>query len=563
MPASQAATVQTYHERTKHRLDRYACGPETLDWDAQPDPFRRFDGAPLTPLPLPANGEPVAWTSLFTPGAIAPHPATLTSIGLLFELSFALSAWKQLGPDRWAQRCNPSSGNLHPTEVYLLACGLGAQAELADGLYHYAPQEHALEQRAALAAPTPPESDRAPPRLLIGFSSIHWREAWKYGERAFRYCQLDMGHAIGALRYAAAVLGWRLQEVALTHDNIAALLGLDRASDFARAEREEPEAVFELLLTPGPARACDPLAWLQGAEWRGQANRLDPRPMYHWPVIEQVAQASRRSTVPPAAPALPMAARRLLPATTARAADLIRSRRSAQRFDRRARLDAERLWPMLDALMPQTDDGHAALPWDARSQPPAVHAVLFAHRIDGLAPGAYLLPRHPSARPALQAALAHLAWLPVPNSPPGVPLQELVQNPALAGTLRTLSCHQAIAADALFVVALLAEFSPRLDAAPWQYRELLREAGLIGQTLYLEAEAAGLRGTGIGCYFDDPVHELLGLSGPAPQTWQVLYHFSVGLPVLDERITHSPPYDRQETMDSHAHVRPPLPEAAP
>ncbi|CAM3354110.1 nitroreductase family protein [Polaromonas hydrogenivorans] len=557
-----AATLLAYHERTKHRLERYAFGPETLDWDAQPDPFRRFAGAPLTPLPLPANDEKVAWSRIFTPGAIAPHPATLRSIGLLFELSFALSAWKQLGPDRWAQRCNPSSGNLHPTEVYLLASGL---AYLDDGLYHYAPREHALEQRAALTPPIPPipQESSAPPRLLVGFSSIHWREAWKYGERAFRYCQLDMGHAIGALRYAAAVLGWRLREVALTHDDIARLLGLDRASDFARAEREEPEAVFELLLTPGNLEGCDPLAWLPGAAWQGQANRLDPRPMYHWPVIEQAAQASRRSVPTPAASGLPMAARRLLPNTQTSAADLIRSRRSAQRFDRRARLDAERLWPMLEALMPQTEDGHAALPWDTGNRLPAVHAVLFAHRIDGLAPGAYLLARHPSALPALQAALAHLAWQQVPNSPPGVPLHELVQNPALAGTLRTLSCHQAIAADALFVVALLAEFTPRIGPAPWQYRELLREAGLIGQSLYLEAEAAGLRGTGIGCYFDDPVHELLGLSGPAPQTWQVLYHFSVGLPMPDERITRFPPYDRQETMDSSAHLRPPTPRAAP
>ncbi|TXT35986.1 MAG: hypothetical protein FD135_4582, partial [Comamonadaceae bacterium] len=32
------ATVQAYHERTKHRLQAYAAGPDTLDWDAQPDP---------------------------------------------------------------------------------------------------------------------------------------------------------------------------------------------------------------------------------------------------------------------------------------------------------------------------------------------------------------------------------------------------------------------------------------------------------------------------------------------------------------------------------------------
>ncbi len=35
-----AAQIHSYHERSKHTLERYARGPETLDWDAQPNPFR-------------------------------------------------------------------------------------------------------------------------------------------------------------------------------------------------------------------------------------------------------------------------------------------------------------------------------------------------------------------------------------------------------------------------------------------------------------------------------------------------------------------------------------------
>ncbi|MDP2023388.1 MAG: nitroreductase family protein, partial [Hydrogenophaga sp.] len=171
-----------------------------------------------------------------------------------------------------------------------------------------------------------------------------------------------------------------------------------------------------------------------------------------------------------------------------------------------------------------------------------VHAVLFAHRVDGLVPGAYLLPRNTTARARLQAALPQLTWQAVEGCPAELPLVELALNPALAGTLRTLSCHQAIGADAVFVIALLAELPSREGDAPWLYRERLREAGLIGQVLYLEAEAAGLRGTGIGCFFDDPVRELLGLGAPGTESWQVLYHFSVGLPVTDARIASTPPY---------------------
>ena len=65
---------------------------------------------------------------------------------------------------------------------------------------------------------------------------------------------------------------------------------------------------------------------------------------------------------------------------------------------------------------------------------------------------------------------------------------------------------------------------------------------MVGQVLYLEAEAAGLRGTGIGCFFDDGVHRLLGLDTAADAPWQDLYHFTVGGPVEDQRLTTEPAY---------------------
>jgi hypothetical protein len=71
------------------------------------------------------------------------------------------------------------------------------------------------------------------------------------------------------------------------------------------------------------------------------------------------------------------------------------------------------------------------------------------------------------------------------------------------------------------------------------YRRLFWEAGLIGQVLNLEAETAGVRATGIGCFFDDPVHQVFGLEGLA---FQSLYHFTVGGAVDDLRPTTLAPY---------------------
>ncbi len=64
----------------------------------------------------------------------------------------------------------------------------------------------------------------------------------------------------------------------------------------------------------------------------------------------------------------------------------------------------------------------------------------------------------------------------------------------------------------------------------WWYSALFWEAGLLGHVLYLEAEAAGVRGTGIGRYFDDAFHRVLGLDGDRVQS---LYHLTVGGPVDD------------------------------
>jgi hypothetical protein len=140
-------------------------------------------------------------------------------------------------------------------------------------------------------------------------------------------------------------------------------------------------------------------------------------------------------------------------------------------------------------------------------------------------------------------------WEPV-NPNPGTREPENLENPENlfllvpidAGAMANrLSCDQEIAEDGFFSLSMLARFdAPLRERGECFYRRLFWECGLIGQVLYLEAEAAGARATGIGCYYDDPVHDLLGLSGHA---WQSLYHFSMGLPVEDTRLTTEPAYD--------------------
>jgi SagB-type dehydrogenase family enzyme len=545
LPYTSQDIVRAYHARTKHRFEAYAEGPGQLDWDAQPAAFRHYPGAPVLELPLAADSFERCYGELEKrpKNEIVPD---LDSLGALLELSFGLSAWKTWGPSRWALRCNPSSGNLHPVEAYVLSAGLPG---VGAGLQHYDPEQHALEGRA-LTAPAEGEA-----WLAIGLSSVMWREAWKYGERAFRYCQLDIGHAVGALAYAAALLGWEVVPLGATAEALKHCLGLDRPDDFppsryAFTETEEPEILLAIrapgLNTPPSAEALS--AWLDGAAWQGKPTRIDPSPGYRWPAIDQVAAASREALSAPEAISFAPLPPLIPHPTTTGAAQIIRQRRSGQRFDPHYALLRPAFYRMLDAVLPRPQ-----LPWLAQTTPPRIHLLLFVLRVHGLPPGLYLLPRTPAAFTELPAALLpaderFAARRPVsefdPECPQHLGLIQLAEMglQEMQRLARSLSCHQDIASTSAFSLGMLGEFEDA-TASGHGYRELLREAGLVGQVLYLEAEAAEVRGTGIGCFFDDPVHQLVGLSGPR---YQSVYHFTVGTPVTDDRIETGPPYPQRQ-----------------
>src|ERR1019366_9389522 len=152
--------IIAYHDRTKHHPERYARGPDGLDWATQPDPFRRFNGSPVLKLPLADRDDTPAAAVLFGAGRVKdfqshaagtapPRPFTLDALGLFFELSMGLSARKEIPGMSWYLRMNPSSGNLHPTEAYAVLPALEWLPGGA-GVYHYAPLHHELEQRAQI-----------------------------------------------------------------------------------------------------------------------------------------------------------------------------------------------------------------------------------------------------------------------------------------------------------------------------------------------------------------------------------------------------------------------------
>ena len=162
------------------------------------------------------------------------------------------------------------------------------------------------------------------------------------------------------------------------------------------------------------------------------------------------------------------------------------------------------------------------------------------HQVEGIKPGVYCLIRDPDALSELKLSMnEQFIWHKQETCPEELPLFCLVEGD-VRSLSQQLSCQQEIASDGCFSLAMLSRFEQTLQkTGAWLYPQLYWECGMIGQVLYLEAEAMNIQGTGIGCFFDDPVHEFLGLQD---MNFQTLYHFTVGGALHDDRIMTLPAY---------------------
>ncbi len=141
-----------------------------------------------------------------------------------------------------------------------------------------------------------------------------------------------------------------------------------------------------------------------------------------------------------------------------------------------------------------------------------VQLYLYVHRVSKLAPGVY-------------------------RYIPGTGLNNLLlgdQRVVAAG----LSLGQDLAGNSCVTFSMIGDLERATQLhGDRGYRYVHFEAGAIGQRLYLAAEALGFQSTGIGAFFDDSVHDYLGIDRTSGQ--QVVYHFACGYAVEDNRLVPS------------------------
>ena len=349
----------------------------------------------------------------------------------------------------------------------------------------------------------------------------------------------------------------------VAQDTTAMLLGTDRTEDFQGVESEHPDCLAVIWPVEDVRREAvgvrgnntigvplfldpDVVKSLAAGPWYGKANPLSREHGVHWSIIDEVAEASWKtdSSERTVEGLLAQTTPHTLPLTShgPSAGQIIRQRRSAVSFDGKTSISATTFFRMMELVMPCSDRPQLErpMPWDVWPHEPAIHLLIFVHRVDGLTPGLYFLVRDQQKLPFIQESMnPEFIWTPAPDCPKELPLYWLLEGNAKKLAVQ-VSCHQDIAGDSAFSFGMLAEFEGRLrEGGVWWYPRLFWESGLLGQVLYLEAEAAGVRATGIGCFFDDPVHEIVAMKG---LNLQSLYHFTIGGPVEDQRLMTLPPY---------------------
>jgi SagB-type dehydrogenase family enzyme len=485
-----------YHELTKHSVESLRRTEHYLDWANMPNPFRHYEGVPILDLPADPPAPQITALEVLegkTGNTLARDGAEFLSQLMFYSASISASKRVPSTGGIYALRVNPSSGNLHPTEFHFSSQGL---AGWPDGLYHYRPSSHMAEQRAIGEFGKKLVDISAP--LIFVLTSIAWREAWKYGDRAYRYCMHDIGHAWQALTLAARAMG--CESFAFGH------FSDDRVAERCLLHEDEWPMLIVGLYGPSiPVRMLDPVETIF---FGGQPNRLSEK-QERFPLIERI-HAATKLTTEAAVPSLGQSKTSgrgeislpPLVSTSRSFGDVVRARRSALDFRGGwESISFSQLATVLSLAQERLFADFATTRF--------VYLYLYVHRVEGLTPGVYRY------------------W------PEQAELEKIKEGDQRL-VAAALSLGQDLAGNACVAFSMIGDFeSAARSYGDRGYRYVHFEAGAIGQRMYLASEALGLRATGIGAFFDDRVNRYLDLS---PDLGQVVYHFAIGYPVPDPRL---------------------------
>ncbi len=450
----------SYHQAVSY--DRLRMESYRLDWTVRPGVQKIYPGRLRLELERNIDFPPVSLPAVLgleqgVPARPLLGPKALSRI--LFSAYGATAKATQPGGEFFF-RTVPSAGALYPAELYLLLDpGRAGECGLEPGLYHYPSPEHGL----TLLRP----GEFGTGGTAFFLTAIPFRSAWKYRDRAWRYCCLDTGHVAENL-----LLALRAEGFAARH---ALVPGASRVEAFLGVDPEREGALLAVGL--------EDLAALPPAHDPDLASpsRVSPGER-RYPKLERIRTGPEETDGSPGAFRTDMGLapgpwNPLPPAPGGWAGEslgrCLTLRRSKRNFIRAAttRVHLAGLARMME-LAPDSP----------------LRVGLLCGGVEDLEDGFYLLD-------------------------PGAQNLALVKPGDLRAEMARACLDQAWLSQAglhFLFLADLDELDRQGGAAA--YREALVPAGRLGQRIYLGAAGAGLGCCGVGAFYDEECRELLGLN---------------------------------------------------
>jgi SagB-type dehydrogenase family enzyme len=508
MAGKDFGSALTYHETTKHSEVSIGASAHYLDWDNKPAQFKEYKN--LASVALPRNFPRPEENSIKAIKAETKDAGgRLIDMGVVSELLFfsaGLTRKMKFGKEFYYMRAASATGALYPIELYVVS---GRVPGLEAGVYHFNPLHFSLvklregDYRFALNDAGSPDSLSAP--FTLAFTSLAWRNAWKYEARSYRHWFWDSGVIVANLLATSNSAGLDTKLVlSFVDSEVDQLLGLEAKKEATVALAVVGASVGEKapsMHKPIPRLALDvnPLS-TEEVDYPIIWETNDASQLKSKPETESWKSSLRRFTriVPLATPAFPL--RESEKDLSPQLDDVILLRGSTRKFARDP-ISFDRLSAIIHASATN-------IPLDfLPDKETLIDFYFIANDVQGLSPGSYFYNVNTSSVEQLK----------------------VLKNRSMSGYL---CLGQQLFSDASVVFFLMTDLVSALKSLGNRgYRAAQFEAGVRAGKIYLSSYAVGIGASG-STFFDDAVTEFLS---PHAKEKSPMIAVGVGIPAYKAR----------------------------
>jgi SagB-type dehydrogenase family enzyme len=497
-----------YHESTKHSEISLMTSRHYLDLDNRPLPFKVY--TELLSYPLPLDFSQPALDAITSISRIYPQTSenattdiTKTNLNTksLSEILFfsgGITREIKYPSSTYYMRAASATGALYPIELYIVCQDL---ADLKAGVYHFGPADFRLTQiragdyRSELAAAAGDNQSIITSPVTIIFTSIAWRNAWKYQARSYRHWFWDSGVIAANLLATTVSMGLPTRLImGFVDDNVNNLLCLEDQQEAAVVMAaigigltKDPKSKEDKQIPYLPIPKIRPISKMGEIEypeiWRvNQNSKLSNKEeVKDWingvNNNSSVAAAYKQSSLLTKILDMKSLLREQYHSSSSPTlGEVILRRGSSRRFSR-----SPISYSVLSTILHSSTMG---IPMDIFKEDgySLIHVYLIANDINGLAPGAYFFNRESDSLEQLK----------------------IIVSRNISGYL---CLGQSLFSDASAVLFLMTDLQSILKSLGNRgYRASQFEAGVIAGKIYLAAYAQQIGASG-STFFDDAVTE--------------------------------------------------------